>query len=200
MWRLRVLSRALMGVSSVCEVSGAHVVARTTTAQVFEAVERPLHLQVPFGLVWRRSTSTNLSNPRDHHVPPVLVRGLHGTPALVAGAVGTPQRKGSVSSFLHGNVCIPCKHAHIHTHTHPPSPEFHDDLLSWVQEKLASEAEVKGRQLQLLSSILSDTSEVSKMLVVKLNCEAKCKRSGGVGWGYMIRGEFSVSTVTLLLK
>lgn len=58
--------------------------------------------------------------------------------------------------------------------------EFHQDLVSLVGESLSSGAEVKQRQLQLLSSILSDMSEPTKMLVVKLNCETKCEAGMGV--------------------
>ena len=39
----------------------------------------------------------------------------------------------------------------------------------------SADAEVKGRQMQLLSSILADMSEPTRMLVVKLNCETKCE-------------------------
>ena len=37
------------------------------------------------------------------------------------------------------------------------------------------DAEVKGRQMQLLSAILADMSEPTEMLVAKLNCETKCE-------------------------
>lgn len=38
-----------------------------------------------------------------------------------------------------------------------------------------ADTEVKGRQIQLLSSLLADVSKPTKMLVAKLNCETKCE-------------------------
>lgn len=38
-----------------------------------------------------------------------------------------------------------------------------------------ADAEVKGRQIRLLSSLLADVSKPTKMLVAKLNCETKCE-------------------------
>ena len=47
-------------------------------------------------------------------------------------------------------------------------------LLQVVEGELKTESGVKDRQLQLLSSIISDVSETNKQLLTKLNCTTKC--------------------------
>ncbi len=46
-------------------------------------------------------------------------------------------------------------------------------LLQVVDGELKTESGVKDRQLQLLSSIISDVSETNKQLLTKLNCTTK---------------------------
>lgn len=55
--------------------------------------------------------------------------------------------------------------------------DFQQELTSLVGEHLEqnADAEVKARQMQLLSSLLADMSETTQMLVIKLNCETKCE-------------------------
>ena len=100
MWRSSVLPRVWLGISNLCKVSGTRVAVITTTPYVFEAAERPFHLQLSFGCVGRRRTNAKMLNPRDYHVLPVLVRGLHGMPALVAGAVRIPQCKNGPHFYM----------------------------------------------------------------------------------------------------
>lgn len=55
--------------------------------------------------------------------------------------------------------------------------DYRHELTSLVGEYLdrSGDAEVKGRQIRLLSSILEDVSKPTKMLIAKLNCETKCE-------------------------
>lgn len=57
--------------------------------------------------------------------------------------------------------------------------DFQQEVTSLVEKRLTESAEVnaevKGRQMQLLSAMLADMSEPTEMLVTKLNCETKCE-------------------------
>lgn len=49
-----------------------------------------------------------------------------------------------------------------------------NQLLQAVEGELKSEPKVKEKQLNLLSAITSDVSELSQELLKKLNCGPKC--------------------------
>ena len=60
-----------------------------------------------------------------------------------------------------------------------------------------ADVEVKGRQIQLVSSILADVSKPTKMLVAKLNCETKCEICEGVRVGVWECGGYCDGCVLL---
>ena len=75
---------------------------------------------------------------------------------------------------LHGIVPIRCESVCVSF-----AVAFQQELTSLVEGYLSEgsevDDEVKGRQMQLLSMILSDMSEPTDVLVAKLNCDTHCE-------------------------
>ena len=74
-------------------------------------------------------------------------------------------------------ICLRCGliSSFIHLVCYMYFPDIGSNLFQVVEEELKTEGSVKERQLQLLTSIISDVSEPNKELLKKLNCTPKCK-------------------------